>query len=196
VLASRATRCEPGASGSTRLAGQPHGFDPDKIGLLIDEVFRRAGLLIPFVNRLDAVDQRELSPEVRETLRRYFAGEDLGDLSASSRRRHGKALRAVGVEIAIPLQQHRNELSGTIGKQLQFKKRREVPNDLGELMLMPDYLNQLGAELQRQVDMALARFNPVAHDMRERERQQGLFMSKNRDQYLDGWSRGKKTSVV
>lgn len=171
---------------------RPHGFNPDQIGPLIDEVFRRAGLLIPFVNRLEDADQSSLSPEVRETLQRYFAGEDLGNLSTSTRSRHGKALRAVGVEIAIPLPQHRNELSGTIGKQLQFKKRRKAPESLANLMLMPDYLQQLDAELQRQADAALARFNPVMHDMRELERQQGLFMNKNRDQYLDGWMRSKK----
>jgi hypothetical protein len=78
---------------------RPHGFDPDQIGPLIDEVFRRAGLLIPFVNRLEDVDQRGLSLEVRETLRRYFAGEDLGSLTPSTRSRHGKALREVGVEL-------------------------------------------------------------------------------------------------
>jgi hypothetical protein len=78
---------------------------------------------------------------------------------------------------------------------LQFKKRRKAPDSLAALMLMPDCLQQLDVELQRQVDAALARFNPVAHDMREQERQQGLFMNKNRDQYLDGWMRGRKGPV-
>lgn len=166
----------------------PHGFDPSRIPAAIDDVFAQAGLLTPFVRSIEQVDQSTLFSGVRDTLSQYFRGEDLKEiLTPSTRSRHGAILRPLGVEIGVSPRDHRFELSGTIGKQLGCENRWDAPGELRPLMLTEKYLASIDGHLDKEIAHLTNSFSQVAHDMREMERRQGVFLSRCRDPYLSDW---------
>ncbi len=168
----------------------PRTLDPEKVLTAIEDVFTQAGLTTPFVKSLDEVNQTGLHVGVRNTLHRYFAGEDLNkSLTPATRSRHGAILRKRGVEIGVSLRDHRAELSGTIGKQIGYANRRKPPVELLPLMLTRKFLSVLNAYFDKEIAIVTARFDQATHDMREMERQQGVFLFRCRDPYLSDWLR-------
>lgn len=168
----------------------PRTLDPEKVLAAIEDVFEQAGLNTAFVKSIDEVDQANLHAGVRKTLLRYFSGEDLSkSMSPATRSRHGAVLRKRGVEIGLSLRDHRVELSGSIGKQIGYAKRRKPPADLVPLMLTREYLQRLNRYLDKEIAVVTARFDQATHDMREQERRQGVFLFRCRDPYLSDWLR-------
>lgn len=168
----------------------PHGFDPGRVAGAIADVFAQAGLVTPFVRSIEQVDPTGLSESVRDTLQHYFAGEELRELlTPSTRSRHAALLRDLGVETGVSLRDHRMELSGTIGKQIGLANRWEPPEQYHPLMLTETHLHGLNAHMNKEIDRLTRTFSQTAHDMREMERRQGVFLTRNRDPYLSDWLR-------
>ena len=171
----------------------PHGFDPGRVSGAIADLFAQAGLATPFVRCIDQVDQDDLPEGVRDTLHHYFAGEDLHELlTPSTRSRHAAFLREVGVETGVSVRDHRMELSGTIGKQIGLENRWKPPEQYHPLMLTDAYLHDLNAHINKEIDRLTSTFSQATHDMREMERRQGVFLTRNRDPYLSDWLRPQK----
>lgn len=81
------------------------------------------------------------------------------------------------------------ELSGTIGKQIGLANRWEPPEQYHPLMLTETHLHGLNAHMNKEIDRLTRTFSQAAHDMREMERRQGVFLTRNRDPYLSDWLR-------
>jgi hypothetical protein len=95
----------------------------------------------------------------------------------------------VGVETGASLRDHRKELSGTIGKQIGLANRWEPPEQYHPLMLTEAHLHSLNAHMNKEIDRLTRTFSQATHDMRETERRQGVFLTRNRDPYLSDWLR-------
>ena len=56
-------------------------------------------------------------------------------------------------------------------------------------MLTDAHLHSLNTHMNKEIDRLTRTFSQAAHDMRERERRQGVFLTRNRDPYLSDWLR-------
>jgi hypothetical protein len=171
----------------------PAEWTEKKVHGAIADLWGQLGLDSPFVNTEEAIVLENLHPNICNTAKRYFAKEAPESfLSDTARTRHGAVLRELGLEIGVPWTVHKKELSGSIGKQLRYDKRRGFPDAMRRLALCMERLNRLIAFMDERTDYLVKSFSQERYDMRDRERRQRMFMSGNKDQYVHDAAVGDK----
>lgn len=171
----------------------PLDWTADRVVAAIEDVWEMMGLSIPFVSSKDHVPTAGLHPKVQSTLARYFAGEDPKHfLAGSARTRHGAILRERGLEIGTPWTKHRQAISGTIGKQLQYSKHHVFPEAIVRLGLSPEKLDRLIERLNKECQAHIDAFSQDIYDMRRRESIQRMVLLGRREQYASDWMAPEK----
>lgn len=74
-------------------------------------------------------------------------------------------------------------------QQVALANRWEPPQQYHPLMLTETHLHGLNAHINKEIDRLTRTFSQAVHDMREMERRQGVFLTRNRDPYLSDWLR-------